>query len=302
MVACRSGNHEKRFYVCYNAAMIIDFHTHIFPPWLISKREEVVACDPLFAELYSNPKSRLTTVDELIAEMDKHNIAKSVALNIDWSSHELCHETNDYILDSVARFPERIIGFASVKLDRPETSLKEVERCVKGGIRGIGEIRPSPELLKNIKFLEPVIRKIIECKLILLTHSSEPLGHIYAGKGAITPEVIFGLITSFPDLTLVCAHWGGGLPFYAMMPEVKKAFEHVYFDSAASPYLYQPQVYRQVSQMAGDNKILFGSDFPLLSPERLLKQIIELNLPASDLEKILSGNALNLLEQVQGNK
>jgi predicted TIM-barrel fold metal-dependent hydrolase len=117
--------------------MIIDFHTHIFPPWIISKREAVIACDPLFAELYSSPKSRLTNVEELIAEMDKQEIARSVVLNIDWSSHELCHETNDYILESVARYPDRLIGFGMVKLDRPETSVKEIERCLKGGMRGI---------------------------------------------------------------------------------------------------------------------------------------------------------------------
>jgi predicted TIM-barrel fold metal-dependent hydrolase len=275
--------------------MIIDFHTHIFPPWIINKREEVIACDPLFAELYSNPKARLTNVEDLIAEMDKQEIAISVVLNIDWSSHELCRDTNAYIMESVARYPDRLIGFGMVKLDQPETAVKEIERCLKGGIRGIGEIRPSREIFKNTKFLEPVIQKIIDGNLILLTHSSEPLGHHYPGKGDITPEIIFALVAGFPELKLVCAHWGGGLPFYAMMPEVKKALNHVYFDSAASPYLYLPQVYAQVSQMAGGNKILFGSDYPLLSPGRLLKEITDLHLPESDMENILSGNASGLL-------
>jgi uncharacterized protein len=275
--------------------MIIDFHTHIFPPWIINKREEVIAGDPLFAELYSSPKARLTNVEDLIAEMDKQEIAMSVVLNIDWCRHELCRETNDYIMESVARFPDRLIGFGMVKLDQPETSVKEIERCLKGGIRGIGEIRPSREIFNNMMFLEPVIQKIMSCNLILLTHSSEPLGHHYPGKGNITPELILDLVTRFPELNLVCAHWGGGLPFYAMMPEVKKALKHVYFDSAASPYLYLPQVYPQVSQMAGSNKILFGSDYPLLSPGRLLKEITDLQLPESDMENILSGNALDLL-------
>jgi uncharacterized protein len=275
--------------------MIIDFHTHIFPPWIINKREEVVAGDPLFAELYSNPKTRLTNAEDLIAEMDIQEIAISVVLNIDWNSHELCRETNDYIMEAVAHYPDRLIGFGMVKLDQPETSAKEIERCLKGGMRGIGEIRPSREIFKNMKFLEPVIKKIIDGNLILLTHSSEPLGHHYPGKGDITPEIIFALVAGFPELKLVCAHWGGGLPFYAMMPEVKKALNHVYFDSAASPYLYLPQVYPQVSQMAGINKILFGSDYPLLSPGRLLKEITDLHLPESDMENILSGNALSLL-------
>jgi predicted TIM-barrel fold metal-dependent hydrolase len=275
--------------------VIIDFHTHIFPPWLIQKRQEVVACDPLFAQLYSSPKARLITAEELIAGMDEQGITMSVVLNIDWSSHQLCYETNDYILESIARYPDRLIGFGMVKLDRPETSIKEIERCVKNGIRGIGEIRPSRELLKNIVFLEPVVRNIIDCNLILLTHTSEPLGHLYPGKGDITPEVIFSLVKEFPDLNLVCAHWGGGLPFYALMPEVKKALEHVYFDSAASPYLYVPQVYHQAAQMAGSDKILFGTDYPLLSHHKLLNEFKGLELSENDREKILSGNARRLL-------
>lgn len=276
--------------------MIIDFHTHIFPPWLIDKRSEIAACDPLFAELYSNPKARLAGAEELIAEMDEQGVARSVVLNVDWSSYELCRETNDYIMESVSRYPDRFIGFGMVKLDRPETSVKEIERCVKGGMRGIGEIRPDCRLFQNIKFMEPVIRTIIECNLILLTHASEPVGHLYPGKGDITPDIIMSFINSYPDLKLVCAHWGGGLPFYALMPEVKNALENVYFDSAASPFLYQPQVYQQVSRLVGSHKILFGSDYPLLSPGRLLKEITGLQLAEDDREKLLSGNALKLLE------
>ncbi len=275
--------------------MIIDFHTHIFPPWLIKKRSEVAACDPLFAELYSNPKARLTSAEELIAEMDQEGITRSVVLNFAWNSHELCHTTNDYILESIARYPDRLIGFGTIKMERPEISIKEIERCIKGGIRGIGEVRPSRDLFENIKTIEPVILTLIENHLILLTHTSEPLGHLYPGKGDITPDLIIDLINTFPDLTMVCAHWGGGLPFYALMPEINKALKHVYFDCAASPFLYSPQVYQQVSSIIGSDKVLFGSDYPLLHPGRLLKEIMNSQMNEKQIEKILSGNAVKLL-------
>jgi predicted TIM-barrel fold metal-dependent hydrolase len=103
------------------------------------------------------------------------------------------------------------------------------------------------------------------------------------------------MITSFPDLPIVCAHWGGGLPFYALMPEVKKALKNVYFDTAASPFLYSPQVYRQVTQMVGNDRVLFGSDWPLLKPGRLLKEIDSLDLPKETRDLILAGNAQKLL-------
>jgi predicted TIM-barrel fold metal-dependent hydrolase len=128
-----------------------------------------------------------------------------------------------------------------------------------------------------------------------LSHASEPVGHQYAGKGKITPDLLYVLITTYPDITHVLAHWGGGLPFYALMPEVKEVLRTVYFDSAASPFLYVPEVYRRVGELVGADKILFGTDYPLLAQRRLIKEIDSLSLPAETREQILSGNACRLL-------
>jgi predicted TIM-barrel fold metal-dependent hydrolase len=93
----------------------------------------------------------------------------------------------------------------------------------------------------------------------------------------------------------VCAHWGGGLPFYAMMPEVKEVLRNVFFDSAASPFLYIPEVYKQVGELVGFDRVLFGSDYPLLPQGLLLREIDTLNLSPEVKEQILSGNARRLL-------
>jgi len=150
--------------------------------------------------------------------------------------------------------------------------------------------------LGDTAVMEPFVEVLVKHKLILLTHSSEPIGHQYPGKGSVTPEILYYLIRSFPELTIVCAHWGGGLPFYALMPEVKKAMGNVFFDTAASPYLYHPQVYHQVSQLVGSDRILFGSDYPLLAQSRFLSEINSLNLPEETRNLILSGNARRLLD------
>ncbi|MDP3879301.1 MAG: amidohydrolase family protein, partial [Dehalococcoidales bacterium] len=283
---------------CYNLAMIIDFHTHIFPPRIKKNRSHYVNSDACFAIMYSSPDARMATADELIASMDKDGIDISVVLNIGWTTHELCVETNDYILEAIARYPERLAGFCSVQLRSLDAALAEIERCVRGGISGVGEMRPDIQLLdfRDIELMQPFAEMMRKHNLILLTHASEPVGHQYPGKGSITPEVLYPLITGFPELTIVCAHWGGGLPFYALMPEVKREMSHVFFDTAASPFLYNPQVYKQVIQMVGADKILFGSDYPLLRPDRLLKEIRALDLPEETEHQILSGNARKLLK------
>jgi len=277
--------------------MIIDFHTHIVPPRIKKNQSKYIDSDSCFAILYSSPKAKLATADELIASMDKEGIDISVVLNIGWTTHELCVETNDYILESIARYPKRLAGFCTIQPQSLEAALDEIERCAEGGIRGVGEIRPDMQLLdlRDEEVMKPLIEAITRHNLNLLTHASEPVGHQYPGKGAITPDIIYPLITAFPDLTLVCAHWGGGLPFYALMPEVKEAMNNVFFDTAASPFLYSPQVYNQVIQLVGADKILFGSDYPLLPQNRLLNEVKSLGLPEETERLILSGNARRLL-------
>lgn len=277
--------------------MIIDFHTHVFSPRIKKNRSNYIDSDPCFAILYSNKEAKLATADELIASMDEAGIDISVILNHGWATHELCVETNDYILESIARYPKRLIGFCAIQPYSSSAAIAEVERCAKGGIKGVGELRPDVQLLdlNDAAVMEPFIEVIKKHKLILHTHASEPVGHQYPGKGGITPDILYPFITSYPDLTIVCAHWGGGLPFYALMPEVEKAMGNVFFDTAASPFLYRPQVYNQVIQLVGSDKILFGSDFPLMGQGRLLKEIGSLDLPQETKGLILSGNARRLL-------
>jgi len=277
--------------------VIIDFHTHVFPPDVKKHRNKYIERDPCFAILYSDPKAKIATADELIASMDEAGVDISVILNIGWTTHELCVETNDYIIDAVSRYPRRLVGFCAVQPQSAKAAAAEIERCARVGIRGVGEMRPDIQLfdLCDEVIMEPLAEVLKAHRLALLLHASEPIGHEYPGKGGVTPDILYPFITSFPDLTVVCAHWGGGLPFYALMPEVKKAMGNVYFDSAASPFLYTPEVYSQVIQLVGADRVLFGSDYPLLTQSRLLKEIKGLDLAVETKSLVLAGNALRLL-------
>jgi len=275
--------------------MIIDFHTHIFPPQIKNNRSQYAQKDPCFALLYSNPKAKMATAEELIASMDEDSVNISVIANYGWATQKLCIEINDYILESVARYPKRLVGFCAVQPNSRD-AIAEIERCVRGGAKGIGELRPDVQKFDFLdEQLAPLMAVIKQNKLILLVHADEPAGHVYPGKGSVTPNVLYPFIARFPDLMIVCAHWGGGLPFYALMPEVKKTMSNVFFDTAASPFLYSPQVYSHVAQLVGAEKILFGSDYPLLKQRRLLNEINSLSLPGETKNMILASNAQRLL-------
>ncbi len=277
--------------------MIIDFHTHIFPTWLREKRNDYVKADPCFSLLYSQPKAKMATAEELIRSMDEAGIDMSVALNIGWFNHELCVETNDYILDSVSRYPSRLVAFCAIQPGAGDAAIAELERCAKAGAKGIGELRSDVQGfgLADKKIMKPLVDAALTHNLIFLTHSSEPVGHEYSGKGSITPEILYPFITRFPNLKLVCAHWGGGLPLYALMPEVAKALANVFFDTAATVFLYKPEIFEQVSQIMGSDKILFGTDYPLMHQNRVIAQIQSTQLPEEDKARILESNAQRLL-------
>ncbi len=275
--------------------MVIDIHTHIFPP-LIQQDRSSYFSDPLFRLLYSSKNAKLATAEDMIASMDKDGVELSLALNINWAEGEICKITNDYIMESMAKYPRRIAGFGTVSLNNIVAAVKEIDRCASGGIKGIGEMRLERHLLTTRDArLDILIQALIEKKMTLLLHCSEPVGHSYPGKGDTTPELVFSIVQRYPDLSLVCAHWGGGLPFFALMPEVKKVIANTKFDTAASPLLYSSRIYQHNLEILGPDSIVFGSDYPLVSQARVLREIRNLQLPADIEEAILVQNARRIL-------
>ena len=133
-----------------------------------------------------------------------------------------------------------------------------------------------------------------------MIHASEPVGHQYPGKGQTTPDKVYRFIKNFPENLIICAHWGGGLPFYGLMPELQEELCNVFFDSAASPFLYKPEIYEIAVKAVGAGRILFGTDFPLLRYERVLAQIYSANLEEPERLSILGGNAAALLWPTDG--
>jgi predicted TIM-barrel fold metal-dependent hydrolase len=277
--------------------MIIDFHTHVFPPEMKDRSQDYLQDDVLFSELFSSPKARIATPEDLVSSMDDSGVDLSVILNAGWTSHEDCVRTNDYILEAAARYPKRLVPFCAIQPKAGNAAVAEMERCAQGGAKGIGEMRSDTQDfdLADKELMGPVVEVARRHNLIFLTHASEPVGHQYPGKGKITPDVLYRFISTFPELTVVCAHWGGGLPFYALMPEVASALANTFFDTAATPFLYQPDIFKHVVDILGADRVLFGSDNPLMSPERVTKQVESVGLSAEAKAMILGGNAQRLL-------
>ena len=277
--------------------MIVDAHCHILPESFPHRHEELAARDATYAALFPQPGGRMATAQDLLAAMGQAGVDRSVVMGFGWTSPDVAREANDYIIQAVAESPERLTGFCSVNPAWGEQALVEVERCARAGLQGIGELHPDTQAfdLADRDRLAPLMELARAWGLPILIHCSEPVGHQYAGKGKTTPDKVWRFIESFPDNTIICAHWGGGLPFYALMPEVAAALGNVYFDTAASPYLYRPGVYPAAASLVGAGRILFASDYPLLRPSRPLSELAGQPLPECQRRRILGENAAQLL-------
>ena len=277
--------------------MIIDFHTHVFPSRFRDDRSPFFSDEPAFKNLYLSPQAKLAGANELIRNMDEEDIHKSVIFGFPWENPEHYRIHNDYIIESVHRYPNRLIGFCCFSPLSAGGS-REAERCLQSGLSGVGELAVygsglSPEIINSLK---EVMGLCSQFDVPFLLHTNEPIGHNYAGKTPMTLPQIYGFIKAYPSNRIVLAHWGGGILFYGLMKkEVKEAFKNVWFDTAASPYLYTPDIYRIAGETIGFEKILFGSDYPLLKPQRYFKEMESAGLSPGSLEQVKGSNAARLL-------
>lgn len=293
--------------------MIVDAHTHVFPPAVRERRESLVATEPAFAEIYRNPKAAMATADDLLASMDEAGVDASIMCNFAWHDEALIDETNAYILDAASRSAGRLLPFVSVALARqgghggpafeeaPSGTVGDprakIRALASAGARGIGELRPENigYNLANSDEADVLAWAASAYDLPLLFHASEPVGHVYGGKQGLPIDALWRFAAAAQGVTVIAAHWGGGLPFYMLMPEVSDALADTYFDTSAEHVLYDASIYRRAIDLVGVERILWASDFPLVTQKKALERPRVAGLTDAERDAILGGNAASLL-------
>ena len=277
--------------------MVIDFHTHIFPSFFRDNRGIFFPEEPAFELLYSPQKSRLAGRKELLRNMDEEGIHRSVIFGFPWKKADHFRRHNDYIIESVQDHPDRLTGFCCFDPLSPHAS-REAERCLKSGLSGVGElaIYDSGFSSRAIMAFKDIMEICSHFDVPILLHTNEPVGHQYPGKTPIILSQLYSLVKEYPSNRIVLAHWGGGIFFYALMKkEVQDVLKNTWFDTAASPYLYSPDIYRVAGEIIGFDKIIFGSDYPLLKPGRYFSEMRSSSLSSKSIKKISGENAAHLL-------
>lgn len=239
--------------------------------------------------IYDNSKAKMTDTAALRRYMREEGIERSVACAFPFADTGLIRLVNDYILQA-SHDHEDIIPMVAVSLNDEEEAIGEARRCFAEGAKGVGEVAfyekgLTPDALRGI---EGVTRFVEESGKVFMLHVNEQLGHTYKGKAKADFNAVVDFIREHRNLTVILAHLGGGICFYEFMPEIREAFLRVYYDTAAAPFVYSDDIYGFVEKHLQE-RVLFGSDYPLLSLRRYLPALGSMGSAAR--ARLLGGNA-----------
>lgn len=243
------------------------------------------ARDIHFGHLVTTKGARFATGPELLRDMAAQGVDKAVAFGFAFKDTSVSRAQNDYAIALSRENPGRLVALGVLDPESPG-ALREAERCLAAGAAGFGELFPAGH---GFRLDGPDMTQLAglaaEARVPILIHVNEQVGHQYPGKDEVGALEAYRFALRCPKATLIFAHLGGGLPFFAAMPEVG-GLGNVYYDTAAQPLLYRPSVYRGLREMGILDRIALGSDYPLLPCTRYLQDILGSGIGADDVGKI----------------
>jgi predicted TIM-barrel fold metal-dependent hydrolase len=245
--------------------MVVDAHVHLYPPEV--NRDPAgwaAACgEHHWAELCTRrrkngrPVQTFPSLDQLLRDMDAAGVDKAVLLGWYWENHATCVMQNRFFADCIRAHPDRLAAFATVQPKAGTAAFEEAMRAMDDGLVGFGEISPHSQ---HFAIDDPVWRQILrlaaEWKVPVNLHVTDPAGRPYPGRVETPLQDFILLAKEFPAAQFILAHWGGGLAW----SKEAEALSNVWFDTAASPLLYGPEVWGK----SKTGRVLFGSDYPLI--------------------------------------
>ena len=250
---------------------------------------------------YFGREVRTESVDALIAE---YRAAGVRGVLLGWDAETATGRppiTNDFVADIVARAPETFIGFAGVDPWKGERAVVELERAVRVlGLRGAKFHPVAQAFYPNDPRFRPLFETCAALGVPALFHTGmTALGARLPGGGGLRLDYgrpipyLDDLAAAVPGLVIIAAHpsWPWAEESIAMA--LHKA--NVYLDlSGWSPRYFPPSLVQHANTLL-QNKCLFGSDYPFLTPTRWLRDFEMAGFRPEVRDKILTLNAAGLL-------
>ena len=247
----------------------------------------------MFASLWrwtgEAPASDEVAIDVTIASLDAADVQIGI-LSAWHAPREGALISNDEVARWVRQHPGRLRALAAVDLDKPMEAVRELRRRVESdgfiGLRVIPWLWNAPPTDRRYY---PLYAACVELGVPFCTQ----VGH----TGPLRPSetgrpipYIDQVALDFPELKIVCGHVG--YPWTEEMIAVCRKHEHVHIDTSAYTSKRLPRELISYMQTdSGRHKVLFGSNYPMITPERALAKLDTLDLDEEATELFLSGNA-----------
>lgn len=291
---------------------VIDVHVHIYAPEVIADPDGWAQSrgENHWAELVKPPIARpaiqgWATLDILLEDMRRDGVDRAILLGWYWENHATCLEQNRWYEEWCGRHGDRLSWFAAVQPAAGEKAVEEARRALAAGAIGIGELSPAGQgiSLRDPRFIA-LAEVAVEYDAPINIHVNEALGRERPGRRFDKLDDFQWLARELPQLKLILAHWGGLIPFFELNRAVRRDLRNVFYDTAASPLLYDSRVFCLASDVIGAEKILFGTDYPLLpfprldgTPgfKRMADEVRGSGLTMEELRLVLGENARRLL-------
>jgi len=223
----------------------------------------LLKCDP----------SRLidASPEKLISEMDEAGIDKSVLLGLDYGTivkAKAYKFYNAYIAKIIKDYPDRFIGFAGIDPRREKEAINELERCYSFGLKGV-KLWPITGFYPDDPKFYPFYERVQELNMPILCHTGACPPGTYMKYNK--PIYIDTIAVDFPRIKIIMAHMG--IPWQHEAMAVAAKNRNVYFDISSwqLPFRNRAHFFHQslieAKQICGVKKILFGSDWPLFTPQ-----------------------------------
>jgi predicted TIM-barrel fold metal-dependent hydrolase len=208
--------------------------------------------------------------------------------------------SNDAVLDFAAQNPDVALPFVSLDPTRGPDAVREARRLVATGrVRGLKLHPPSQEFFPNDRAVYPLYEVFAEARLPVLFHTGHTgIGAGMRGGGGLRlkyghPMPIDDVAVDFPDLPIVMAH-----PSFPWQDEAISVCLHkpqVHIDLSGWSPKYFPPVLVQYANTLLKHKVLFGSDYPYLTPDRWMADFETIGIREEVRPLILKENAARLL-------
>jgi uncharacterized protein len=227
-------------------------------------------------------------IDATIAAMDAAGV--EFGLLSAWRAPEGSLVSNDEVAGWVGAHPDRFAGLAAVDLAKPMDAVRELRRCVtERGFKGLRVVPWLWEAPPTDRRYYPLYAACVELGVPFCTQ----VGH----TGPLRPSetgrpipYIDQVALDFPELVIVGGHIG--YPWTEEMVAVCRKHPNVYIDTSAyTTKRYPPELVRYMKTSSGRRKVLFGTNYPMVSPAQALADLESLELDDETRELFLRGNA-----------